>query len=644
MKLIVKRGLLICGVLLLNAGYLKAQSVEEVQQQFANEYAVFLNQNRSTKIYLKDNQPVAESAEQNEMLVLSDKANGIYNKYKVFHGSFDELKDLNAYTNVPDGSKYRKIKVADIKTQNATSSGVFYDDMKESVFDFPSLVKGALAVEEHTEYHKDPHLLSPFYFTSYMPVIHSKFTVSFPSTMQLKYIIKNDAENRIQVKEEKHGKQTVYEFTASNLKSRNRYGDGPPRSHYEPHVIIHLASYRNDQGEEVSYLGSLNDLYAWNYAFLKTVNTEASPLLKHLADSLTAGISTEKEKTRQIYKWVQDNIKYVAFEEGLEGFTPRQAADVCTKRYGDCKGMASLLTAMLRLAGVKAYFTWIGTRDIPYDYNEVPLPITDNHMISTANISGEWIFLDGTDPNCIFGTPSKAIQGKQALVGLADKEYKLIKVPEISADKNFMIDSTFISINDNGIKGNSSVYFNGYFGTDFFNTMLYRDNKDMKEYIKGRVTKGSNKFILDDFSVNRFSNTEKIMNIKTKFEVPDYGKKIADEMYINMALDKYGSTSLIDTAKRKVAIDNDFKFHVKNYTILDVPQGYEVSYVPENYDYKNSLFAFNVKYSQTAGKVIAEQEFKSDIMMLEPKDFAKWNETIKEMNSQRKKQLVLKKK
>jgi hypothetical protein len=644
MKVIMNACLLAWTALIVCSNCLQAQSVDEVLQKFPNDHAVFLKVNRDTKIYLKDNLPVAESTEESEMLVLSDRANGIYNKYKVFHGSFDELTALNAYTNVPDGNKYRKIKVIDIKTQNATSRGVFYDDMKESVFDFPSLVKGALANETHTEFHKDPHLLSPFYFTSYMPVVNSKVTITFPSTMQVKYIIKNDAEKSIQVKEEKHGKQTVYEFTATNLKSRDRYGDGPARSYYEPHVIIHLASYKNEAGEQVSYLGSVDDLYKWNYGFLKEVNTKSSTLLKHLADSLTAGITSDREKTRQIYRWVQDNIKYVAFEEGLEGFTPRQAADVCTKRYGDCKDMASLLTALLKLSGIKAYFTWIGTRDIPYEYNEVPLPITDNHMISTANINDEWIFLDGTDPNCIFGTPSKAIQGKQALVGMNDKEYKLIKVPEISASKNYMVDSTFISLSDNGIKGNSSVYFNGYFGVDFFNTMLYQDNKDIKEYIKGRMNKGSNKFNLQNFSVNRFSNTDKIMNIKTNFDVPDYGKKIADELYINLALDRYANTSLIDTAKRRIAIDNDFRFHVKNYTILDVPQDYEVSYMPENYSFKNNLFAFNVKYSQAGGKIIAEQEFQSDVMMLETKEFGKWNETIKELNIQRKKQLVLKKK
>jgi hypothetical protein len=71
---------------------------------------------------------------------------------------------------------------------------------------------------------------------------------------------------------------------------------------------------------------------------------------------------------------------------------------------------------------------------------------------------------------------------------------------------------------------------------------------------------------------------------------------------------------------------------------------YEVSYLPENFNYKNDLFAFNINYTKSEGKIIASQEFKSDCMMLQREDFFKWNATMKQVSSQYKKQLVLKKK
>ncbi|WP_153798397.1 transglutaminase domain-containing protein [Foetidibacter luteolus] len=618
-----------------------AQTIEELAAKYPNNYAVFLNYNRDTRIFLKDNVPQAETKEYIEIAVLDDKANGLYNKYKVFHGSFDELKELEAYTRYPDGNRYKKINVPEIKTQSSRSSGVFYDDVKESAFDFSSLVKGAYAVVNSTEYNKDPHLLSPFYFASYLPVVNAKFTISFPSDMEIKYNIRNDGQQKIKVKEDNKGREHSYEFTANDVKHLDRFGDAPSMSYYEPHVIVQIASYKNDNGENVNYLRNLDDLYQWNYAFIKNLDNTKGETIKHLADSLTAGITTPKEKAKRIYQWVQQHIKYVAFEDGLEGFVPRKAEAVCTRRYGDCKDMASLLTAMMQLAGLDAHFTWIGTRHIPYDYTEVSLPITDNHMISAVKIGSEWIFLDGTDPGCIFGLPSNAIQGKQALIAINEKEYKVERVPVIESDKNAVVDSTFISIADNGIKGRSSVYYQGYFATDINNGLMYRDARDTRDFVKSRMGKASNKFILGDYTINNKQEDKSLVNIQADFHVPDYGKKVADELYINLNLEKFFASSVIDTAKRKVAMENDYHYVITQYTILDVPETYKVNYLPKNFNLKNDAVSFDIQYSVQGNKIIAKQEIRNNFLLMQPKDFATWNSAIKELQNQYKEQVVI---
>jgi len=101
------------------------------------------NYTRTITINLQNEAPVAESRTEQEILVLSDKANGIYNRQYVYSSSYNEMSDLEAYTKVPDGKKYTKVKVTDIKTETSRSNSVFYDDAKESSFDLQSLVKGA---------------------------------------------------------------------------------------------------------------------------------------------------------------------------------------------------------------------------------------------------------------------------------------------------------------------------------------------------------------------------------------------------------------------------------------------------------------------------------------------------------------------
>lgn len=635
---------ILCSVFLFYCVSANAQTVAELRAKYPESHAVLLNYTEDTRIYIENDQPVAETKVVKEILVLDDKANGMYNKYYVYHGSFDEFKDIEAYTKVPSGNGYTKIKVQEIKTASSRSKGVFYDDVKETKFDFPSLTTGAIAYISYTIIEKDGHMLTPLYMRSYMPAVKEKFTITYPSSVEFLFTVKNDPAKIINITEDKKGRNYSAVFLAQDVKESERFASAPAASYYEPHVIIRIGSYKNDAGKQVAYLKQLDDLYKWNYGFIKQMQASDETEIKELADSLTANLSSDKEKARKIYQWVQENIKYVAFENGLEGFIPRPAALVCSRRFGDCKDMASLLTLLLKKANIKAYFTWIGTRDIPYDYKEVPQPITDNHMISSVQIDGQWIFLDGTDPNCIFGFPSGFIQGKQALIGISEEKYELVKVPEVEAEKNLALDSTFISLSDKGITGRASVHYYGYSGIDINNAIFYKNQDETRDFVKYKMGKASNKFILNDYKIKHTDRNNKSINIAAGFEVPDYGKKIGDEWYINLNLEKFfTNASIIDTAKRKVGIVNEYKSVIRQYAILDLPKGYAATDIPDNFKTDNDVVAFSITYTKEKDKIIACQQLTNKTLLLTTDQFNAWNDTVKKVLAQYKKQVVLKK-
>jgi hypothetical protein len=265
-------------------------------------------------------------------------------------------------------------------------------------------------------------------------------------------------------------------------------------------------------------------------------------------------------------------------------------------------------------------------------------------MICAANIDGKWFFIDGTDPNCIFGFPSEFIQGKEALVAINMFEYKVLNVPEIHEDQNLVVDSTFISIADAGINGKSSVYYHGYFGIDFMNALQMRKGKDEKDYIRYKMGKASNKFLLGDYSIHKLSPSERLVNVKASFEVPGYGKKIGDEYFINMNLEKFFTNQIIDTAKRKVSVETGYKYTIRQYTILEVPESFNISYQPKDFNYNDELLEVNIRYSKEKNNIVVLQEIKQKILYLQPESFAKWNQALQKLLGYYKEQLVLKKK
>ena len=189
---------------------------------------------------------------------------------------------------------------------------------------------------------------------------------------------------------------------------------------------------------------------------VENINKEdTDPELEVLVAELIKGKTSDLEKVKALYYWTQKNIKYIAFEYALGGFIPREANDVFQKKYGDCKDNSSILYKMLEIAGLEGNLTWIGTRKIPYTYEEVPTPAVDNHMILSYEYNNKTYYLDATGRYIQIDYPSSFIQGKEALIANG-KSYKIKKIPVIAANLNTITDSTYLKISGRDIIGSVS--------------------------------------------------------------------------------------------------------------------------------------------------------------------------------------------
>jgi hypothetical protein len=561
-------------------------------------------------------------------------------RYGFSQSSFHKLLDYEAYTQTPEN---KKLKVTDFKTSDDQQGSVFYDDVKYTSFDFPGVAAGSIGTLKLNYLHEDPHLLSPFYFARGIPVINSQVSIRFPKDMKIKYLLKGNDTSSIKMETDTRRNEITYTFSVKDLPAENRYPDAPDNAWYSPHVIFYIENYKNENDETVNYLANLNDLFELDKSFVKNINKEVGPELQHVIDSLTSKITNAEEKARRIYSWVQQHIKYVAFEAGMEGFVPRDANLICSRRFGDCKDMSSILTTMLNKAGVPAYYTWIGTRDIPYRYTEVPTTIVDNHMICTIKLNDKFIFLDGTDPFCVFGTPPDAIQDKEAFLMINDKEYKVLTVPVIPKEKNLYVDSTFINITDKEISGNISINMEGYFAESMNATLTYTDQKDWKDRLKGNFNRGSNKFNLLSMEVGDRSDKNKI-RLTGKFQLLDYAKKLADEYYINLNLLRHFEHQEIDYPKRKSPIESPFLFTRKYVIVLNIPAGYKVSYLPEGKSFHNDVWGFDLKYEQKAQQIIYSFQYDNNHLLLTPDKFEAWNKVLENLLPLYKESISLEKK
>ncbi|MGD1845477.1 MAG: transglutaminase family protein, partial [Salibacteraceae bacterium] len=477
---------------------------------------------------------------------------------------------------------------------------------------------------------------------TFIPARKLQYSVTFPASVKVGYKVFNNEENQIKfAKTEEKGK-TTYTWTATMADKYEYDDDGPSISYYVPHVALFVQEYTAN-GETVRVLDKVEDLYAWYQSLIGDLNQDKDPTINALVDSLTAGLTNDEEKVKRIYYWVQDNIKYVAFEDGMSGFIPRPAAKVCTKRYGDCKDMSSILTEMLEAAEIPSSLVWIGSRDIPYTYDDLPTPSVDNHMIAMVELNGKVIFLDATSQHTPIGMPSSFIQGKQALVSKTKENYDLLMVPVVEKETNYQRDSAFVKVDGNQLSGQGTAAFGGYVNVMVRERLNNRKTDKKKDYIERLLEKGHNKFRLAEYEAEGETNKDNDLVIDYQFEVPDYAQQVNNAIYVNLNLDKSYLNDFIEVEDRKVALEIDYKFQDEFTTVFEIPEGYSLDYLPESSSYEGDNFGFTIEYRRQGNQVQMSKTFYINTLLIDTDEFEAWNSMVKTLSSAYNESIVLKK-
>ena len=462
-------------------------------------------------------------------------------------------------------------------------------------------------------------------------------------SVKLKFKFFNVDESEITKTVETKNGRTVMSFQMKNVPKVEFEASTPSYNYLAGHMSSMIESYQTEDGEEVKILGDTDLLYDWYWTFIDGLKETRSDQIEELLKGIVSAEDDELTKVKKIYYWVLDNIKYIAFEDGMRGFIPHKGDYVCTKRYGDCKDMASIIVNMLNHAGIEAHYTWIGSRKLPYKYTELPTASVDNHMIATYIKDGKYYFLDATGQYQPFGLPTSMIQGKQALIAFDKDKYEIKEVPVMKKEDNVMKEEFSYSLQDGGIKGTGHVSLTGYAKVNNSFRMINSSKQQTDDYLIRLLNKGSNKFFVDDYNIDGLGDLDAPITLDYDFRVEDYYREINGSIYFNMNLDKAFSNVRIEE-DRKYPKELDYKYIDRSISTLNVPEGYEVKFLPKDSEVDSNVFGYTMKYREEEGKVILDRSYYLDYLLMQPEDFANWNEAIDKFTKDNKQIVILKKK
>lgn len=615
--------------------------------KYKNENAVFTNYSERLEIQYEDGHLVARSKIKNERLLTGDLAAAHDHYDHVAESYFDQLTMLDAVAWIPQkGGNYRQ------QTKHFTfgqgAGGGVISDASYYITSFTGLSKGSVIRLTATQEHPDITALPTFLFADQYPMMHAEFEVVAPAYVDMKFVFKGENTGIIkQTRTESNG-NIIYRFTADNVPGYKLFEKVPSPLYYLPHIVPYIASYKlPGQAKDTAILATPGDLYKSQFKYVGYMNVKQDTMLKNLVDRLTNGDVTDRQKAKHLYEWVQNNVHYIAFEIGLGGWIPREADTVCRKMYGDCKDMSSLLVQMGRMAGLKTYFTWIGTTDKPYSFDETPVPQVSNHMICALKLDGEWIFMDGTHSNLPFGANRDDIQGKEAMIAIDRDTYKIVTIPTVDAKNNITVDSTFVRIseeNNTDLKGRLKVKMTGYaaWNLGYALQMYTKDKQEREKIVKKLTGRGSDKFLLDEYKLKVKDTGNKDIAIIGDFTVGDYVRYLKKDVIVNMNLLRTFEDDYVDTTGRKAAWYHDYKNVRKEVVVMEIPAGYKVTYLPKNASGKlDDMWSYNITYKNDGKFITLTKEYTLNTLTVAPKYFAANNGAINALEKQYKESVVL---
>jgi hypothetical protein len=184
-------------------------------------------------------------------------------------------------------------------------------------------------------------------------------------------------------------------------------------------VVFDSTDFQPEQ-ESVFYLihpaGTQPEAY-----FSEWFGSRINPITKMDPALLPAELEQLKQKGDRnalaagCFRYVQDKIRYVDIENGIHAIVPRPCNQTMINKYGDCKDMATLLHALLLHYGFESYLS-VSRTFIKKDTFDFPSIAMANHMIVSLRLNENWIFLDATEEECLFGDPSRQILGTEVFL------------------------------------------------------------------------------------------------------------------------------------------------------------------------------------------------------------------------------------
>jgi hypothetical protein len=503
---------------------------------------------------------------------------------------FVKLGDLDIKVYDANGKQINRYKKKDLSTYNI-GEGLIDDATRVYLsiaapaypltveFKFDIIYKGIISYPSYT------------FSRPSVSVMESSFTAVIPKELGLRFRPKNTS---ITPAKTDDGKSQTFVWGVKNQPAIF-YEDGAVSSGQGyPHIVLAPNKFKIDD-----YAG---DMTTWKnygvwYASVVAGTDKMSDARKAFYQNLVKDATTDVEKVKIIYTYLQKNFRYVLISLGIGGQRPLPADFTDEKKYGDCKGLSNYVHTVLKALGIKSYLALIRSEENDPGMDEDFPNDRFNHVVLYVPQGKEGIWLECTSKTAAFGALSSSTENKNAVL-ITENGGVLINTPKSTALANTFSMRTAIQLDATG-SGDCASYIaaTGAYRDEMQHFLAESKKDDQKSYLIKRIG---------------FKQPD-AMEISGNLTAPGYSTDIAlsiekvsefiagSKMFLAPRIYKFWTYKLPETEKRLRDFYFEVPFTKTDTTIYKIPEGYAIDMLPagKKFECESAQYSSSYTYNDT---------------------------------------------
>jgi hypothetical protein len=152
--------------------------------------------------------------------------------------------------------------------------------------------------------------------------------------------------------------------------------------------------HNNNNGVMFSDFHTWQDVGDWARNLFKISDEEMNKIKNEVAGNFSD--KSDEAYILSVIRFVQDEVRYLGFEGGVNSHKPYPPEQVYDQRFGDCKDKSLLLASLLQGRGIEAYPMLVNTT-LKHTLDE-RLPSADvfDHCVVQITFNGDKVYIDPT--------------------------------------------------------------------------------------------------------------------------------------------------------------------------------------------------------------------------------------------------------